>query len=130
MSNTSGQEVFESFESSFRDKEIIPPELEKLWLRKAVARFSVELSPLDYDAGENMFGSVLDGYVIDTLAAMMKQYYVEREVDKVNKRVSIVTKDISVDGNGNGKTAAKNELDYVSSQTESMINNMLPTAYN
>lgn len=127
--NTTAQEVFDSFEGMFADKHIIPDELELLWLKKAVARFSVELDPLTFDSENLEFSNKLNQYVIDTLAAFMKQMYQEREVSKVNKRVSIVTKDISVDGNGNAKTAAKSELDYCDTQSKEMIFDQMPTAY-
>jgi hypothetical protein len=127
--NTTAQEVFDSFEGMFADKHVIPEELELLWLKKAVARFSVELDPLTFDSENLEFSNELNQYVIDTLAAFMKQMYQEREVSKVNKRVSIVTKDISVDGNGNAKTAAKSELDYCDTQSKEMIFDQMPTAY-
>ena len=127
---TTAKEVIDSFESSFRDKAIIPEELELLWLRKAISRYSVEVDPLSYDSESQEFiGEPLDGYAIDTIANFMKELYMEREVSKVNKRVSIVTKELSVDGNGNSKSATKNELDYVASKSELMISNQLPTAY-
>lgn len=129
MKNTSAYEVFESFESSFQDKHIIPKELELEWLLKAVARYSIELDELKFDRPTATFDTVLDRYVIDTLAAFMKQYYQEREVSKVNKRVSIVGKDISIDGNNGSKNAAKNELEYDSSKSSQMIYNQKPTAY-
>ena len=127
--NTTAQEVFDSFEGMFADKHIISDELELLWLKKAVARFSVELDPLTFDSENLEFSNKLNQYVIDTLAAFMKQMYQEREVSKVNKRVSIVTKDISVDGNGNAKTAAKSELNYCDTQSKEMIFDQMPTAY-
>lgn len=127
--NTTAQEVFDSFDGMFADKHVIPEELELLWLKKAVARFSVELDPLTFDSENLEFSNELNQYVIDTLAAFMKQMYQEREVSKVNKRVSIVTKDISVDGNGNAKTAAKSELDYCDTQSKEMIFDQMPTAY-
>ena len=52
MNNTKAQEVFDSFESSFRDKTIIPEELELLWLKKAVGRYSVELDEITFDAAK------------------------------------------------------------------------------
>ena len=127
--NTTAQEVFDSFEGMFADKHVIPEELELLWLKKAVARFSVELDPLTFDSENLEFSNELNQYVIDTLAAFMKQMYQEREVSKVNKRVSIVTKDISVDGNGNAKSAAKSELEYCDTQSKEMIFDQMPTAY-
>lgn len=126
---TSAQDVIDSFESSFQDKREIPYELEIMWLKKAVARFSVELDPIEFDADSEEFADDLSQYQIDTIGMFMKQMYMERELSRVNKRVSIVTRDFSIDGTGNAKTAAKNELDYVNSEAERMISNQLPTAY-
>ena len=122
-------DVIDSFESSFQDKREIPIELEMVWLKKAVGRFSVELSEVGFDEEMTTFDRVLTQYEIDTIALFMKKFYMEREVSKVNKRVSIVSKDLSIDGNNGSKTAAKNELDYVCSESEHMISNQMPTAY-
>ena len=122
-------EVIDSFEASFQDKSIIPFELELLWLKKAVAQYSVEIEPISL-ADETAFDCALNQYAIDTLAQMMKVYYMEREVSKVNKRVSIVSKDLSIDGNNGSKTAAKNELDYNVVKATIMAANQKPTAYN
>lgn len=129
MNNTQAREVFDSFEASFQDKSIIPEGLELEWLRKAVARYSVELDPIEFNDTEMCFTKKLDRYVIDTLAAFMKQSYQEREVSKVNKRVSIVGKDISIDGNNGSKTAARSELEYDDAKSAQMIHNQMPTAY-
>lgn len=129
MANTTAQDVYDSFESSFQDKRVIPEELELVWLQKAVGRYSVELDELNFDTTLLEFDSEIDRYTIDTLAAFMKQSYQEREVSKVNKRVSIVGKDISIDGNNGSKTAAKSELEYDSSKSNYMIENQKPTAY-
>ena len=40
------EDIIDSFESSFKDKVIIPRDLEIIWLEKAVGRFGVEISPL------------------------------------------------------------------------------------
>lgn len=126
---TTAGEVIDSFEASFQDKSIIPLELELLWLKKAVAQYSVEIEPISL-VDKETFDGVIDQYVIDTLAQMMKVYYMEREVSKVNKRVSIVSKDLSIDGNNGSKTAAKNELDYNVVKATIMTANQKPTAYN
>ena len=126
---TTAQEVYDSFEASFQDKSIIPEALEFEWLRKAVARFSAELDPITFDEELLVFDVKLDRYVIDTLAAFMKQSYQEREVSKVNKRVSIVGKDISIDGNNGSKTSARNELLYDEFKSNIMVDNQKPTAY-
>lgn len=129
MDNTQAQEIFESFEASFQDKGIIPFDLEVEWLLKAVARYSIELDRLNFDRNILSFDKKLDRYVIDTLAAFMKQSYQEREVSKVNKRISIVSKDISIDGNNGSKIAAREELRYDDAKALEMIANQMPTAY-
>ena len=75
MVNTTAQEVFDSFESSFKDKVVIPDALEIVWLKKAVGRYSIELSPINFDSDVLEFDRKLDQYSIDTLAAFMKQSY-------------------------------------------------------
>lgn len=127
--NTMAREVFESFESSFRDKAVIPEDLELLWLKKAVGRYTTELDPIIFNEDEMEFDCKLDQYVIDTLAMFMLQMYDEREWSKVNKQISIVGKDISIDGAGHTKTAAKAKVEYSNSESERMISNQKPTAY-
>ena len=129
MKNTSASEIIEFFESSFADKHVMPLELELVWLKKAIGRYSKELTDLNYDEELQEFDCVLDTYVIDTLGQLMKKFYQERELSKVNKRVSIVGKDLSVDGSGSSKTAAKNELNYVVAEVTDMVENQKPTAY-
>ena len=129
MKNTSASEIIEVFESSFADKHVIPLDLELVWLKKAIGRYSKELTDLTFDEETLEFNCVLDMYVKDTLAQMMKKFYQERELSKVNKRVSIVGREISIDGSGNSKTAAKNELNYVVSEVTDMVENQKPTAY-
>ena len=127
--NTTAQEVFESFESSFRDKVVIPEALELLWLKKAIGRYSIELDTLNFDSEELEFDCKLEQYVIDTLAAFMLQMYDEREWSKVNKQVSIVGKDLSIDGAGHTKTAARAKAEYSNSESSRMVANQKPTAY-
>lgn len=124
-------DVIESFESSFQDKSIVPYELELLWLKKAIAQYSTEIADIALcDKCDSEFTEKLNQYTVDTLAQMMKVYYMEREVSKVNKRVSIVSKDISIDGNNGSKTAARNELDYNDVKMQIMTANQKTPAYN
>ena len=127
--STTAQEVIDFFESSFRDKVVLPFELEMLWLKKAIGRYSLELEPLEYDDEIGEFEYILDTYVIDTLASFMRQYYQEREVSKVNKQMSIVTKDLSIDGQGHNKTAARNELEYYEQLNNQLVFHQKPSAY-
>lgn len=127
--NTTAQEVFDSFESSFQDKVVIPEALELLWLKKAVGRYTVELDPIVFNEEIMEFDSKLDQYAVDTLAMFMLQMYDEREWSKVNKQISIVGKDISIDGAGHTKTAARAKAEYSNSESSKMVANQKPTAY-
>lgn len=129
IEKTSATTIIESFESSFVDKHIIPRELELVWLEKAIGRYSVELEPLNYDSILEEFDKKLDRYVIDTLAQFMHQYYQERQVSLANKRVSIVTKGLSVDGSNGAKTAEKAHLEYIERIASDMVENQKETAF-
>ena len=129
MSNTTANEVIQSFESSFVDKRVLPESLEMEWLKKAVGRYSVELDPINFDPEIREFDSELDRYVIDTLAAFMMQLYQERQVSLANKRVSIVGKDLSIDGSNGTKTSERTHLEYIREKASDMVENQKPTAY-
>ena len=129
MAITTAQDVIDFFESSFGDKHILPDSLEEVWLRKAISRYSMELDPLNFDTKLMQFDTELDDYIISTLAEFMKQLYMERQYSIVNKRVSIVGKDLSLDGGNAQKVHTKNELDYTKSESSKMVENQKPTAY-
>ena len=129
MANTTAQEVIDFFESSFADKHVLPDSLELVWLRKAISRYSIELDQLNYDEEIMQFDTKLNDYVISTLAEFMKQLYMERQYSLVNKRVSIVGKELSWDASNSSKKYTKDELDYTSNKTVNMVENQKPTAY-
>lgn len=129
MANTLATEVIESFESSFADKQVLPFELEMIWFKKAIGRYSAELDQLIFDDVKEEFDRELDRYTVDTLAEFMKQLYLERQYSLINKRVSIVGKDLSLDGGNGQKNHTKNELDYIYRKASEMVENQKPTAY-
>lgn len=124
------EDVIKSFYSTFQDKVVIPESLAMEWFLKAVGKFSYEINPLNFDKKTLVFDIELDRYVIDTLGSMMKKFYQERELSKVNKRISIVGRDLSIDGSNGSKTAAKSELEIVSNEVDEMLYKQTPTAYN
>ena len=129
MGNTTANEVIQSFESSFADKTVLPVSLEMEWFKKAVGRYSAELSDLNFDVELNQFDTRLDRYTIHTLAEFMKQSYQERQYSKVNKRISITGKDLGIDGSNGSKTATKAELDYITEKANTMVGNQKVTAF-
>lgn len=129
MVKTTAYDVIKFFESSFVDKHVIPESLEMVWLQKAIGRYSIELDRLIFNKDLLEFDTELDSYVIDTLAVFMKEYYQERQVSLANKRVSIVGRDVSIDGNNGAKTAEAAHLNYVNEKSREMIDNQIPSAY-
>ena len=123
-------DVVNSFHSTFQDKVEIPDALERVWFFKAVGKFSHEIDRLNFDEEILEFDVLLDRYVIDTLGVMMHEFYQQRELSKVNKRVSIVGKDLSIDGMNGTKTATKTELDMINGEVKEMIYKQTPSAYN
>lgn len=127
--NTRASEVIDFFESSFADKHTIPDSLEMVWLIRAIGRYSVELDPLNFDEEYLEFDSKLNAYTIDTLATFMKESYQERQTSLANKRVSIVGRDISIDGSNGAKTAESAHLKYVAEKGREMVENQKPSAF-
>ena len=111
--NTTYTEVINSFHSTFQDKVIIPEGLEKVWFLKAVGKYSFEIDSINFDEELNEFDSKLKRYTIDTLGLMMKKFYQERELSKVNKRISIVGKDLSVGASDNSKKYTEDEYNLM-----------------
>lgn len=122
-------DVVNSFHSTFQDKVEIPDALEREWFFKAVGKFSHEIDRLTFNEDTYEFNVLLDRYVIDTLGLMMKEFYQQRELSKVNKRISIVGKDISMN-TGSSAKYVESELQEVSSEVLSRIYKQTPTAYN
>lgn len=96
----------------------------------ALAEFAAEVDTLDYSKSSGRFGCTVDSYVISILAELMKKQYMEREVSKINKRISIVGKDLSIDGSNGSKKYASEELAYINDKVTNMIDNLKATAQN
>ena len=123
-------DVIESFHATFMDKVAIPDSLEDMWLQKALAQYKVEIAPLSYNEETGEFDEDVEQYIIDTLAVMMKVAYLERCYNKYNKIVSIVGKDLSINGQGNISKYTEDELSKTKSDLEDRLYNLKPTAYN
>lgn len=123
-------EVIESFESSFMDKKEIPESLEMMWLKKAISQYGIEIEPLEYDEELGVFYSDVSGYVIDTLAVMIKIYYLEREISRTNKIASVIGKDLSINGTNGLQKYTQEELLTVKADLIERLDNLKPSAYN
>lgn len=124
MATTQFSEVIDSFHSIIMDKREIPASLEMMWLKKANAEFKVKIHDLEYDEEIGEYPKALDQYVVDTLALLMKSYYVSREISKNNKIASIVAKDISINGNNGLQKYSKEEYDTLMTEISERISNL------
>lgn len=121
---TQFSEVIDSFHSIIMDKRELPESLELMWLKKAVAELSVETSPIEYNEEVGEFNSDIGQYVIDTLALLMKSYYIAREVSRNNKIASIVGRDLSINGTNGLQKYSKDEYDTIRVEVSEMIANL------
>ena len=123
-------DVIESFESSFMDKKELSDDLVMMWLKKAISQYGVEIEPLEYNEELGEFNSNLNEYVTGTLAVMMKVYYLEREISRVNKIASVVGKDLSINGQNGLQKYTQQELVDVRADLIERLDNLKPPAYN
>lgn len=123
-------DVIESFESSFMDKKELSDDLVMMWLKKAISQYGVEIEPLEYNEELGEFNSDLNEYVTGTLAVMMKVYYLEREISRVNKIASVVGKDLSINGQNGLQKYTQQELVDVRADLIERLDNLKPPAYN
>lgn len=131
MENTTAQEIYDSFESTFSDKQEIPELLELQWLKMAISKYNTEIAideTLIFDSTLLIFKNQLDQYIIDTLGRIMRTLYSERYASKVNKVASIVGKDLSVNSGMSLSKYAENELKYHNDKMNEMIENQKPVA--
>lgn len=126
---TKGSEVVEFFESSFADKHVIPDSLVEMWLKRAIARYSLDIEPLVYDEEIEKFSKKLNPSVIETLSLYMKKFYQERQLSLANKRISIVGKDLSVNSGMSSSKFIESELEKINTDLRRMIYNQTPSAY-
>ena len=122
--DTQFSEVIDSFHSIIMDKREIPDSLELMWLKKAIAELSAKTSPIEYSEEHSEFNSDIGQYVVDTLALLIKSYYVSREVSRNNKIASIVGKDLSVNGTNGLQKYSKEEYDTIRIEVSEMIANL------
>lgn len=103
--------------------------MEKEWFLKSVGKYSYEIDKLFFNEVLMVFDRELERYVIDTLGLMMKKFYQERELSKINKRISIVGKDLSINSGMSSSKYAENELSQVSTEVGEMMYKQIPSAY-
>lgn len=129
MTNTTYQEILDSFESTFQNKSVLAEGLVYQWFLDSLGEFELEIKALNFDEALKEFDVKLPRWIVTSLGLMMKIKYCTREVSRVNKLNNIIGKDISFNGNGDTKKYTKDELDSEISKLTRLLDNQKPTAY-
>lgn len=119
--------VIEAFHGTFRERVALPAGLEDLWFELSLGRLELEIGEIPFDG--NDFGENVPRSIINTLAFMMKELYCEREVSRINKINNIITKDITLNGNGDSKKYISEELKFARERVSEYINKLKTSWY-
>lgn len=137
---TQYKEVVSTFESIIKCKYVLSESLVEQWFKNALGQYELDIENLGYDLETQEFvkpsqnsdafesnGCLKRGVVL-TLAEIMKSYYMEQEVSRVNKLNNIIGKDISLNGTGDTKRFTKEEAEAVNEKIAYMSVKQKPAA--
>lgn len=122
---TQYENIVSAFESIIKNKYPIDDGLVYQWFENALAEYELNIDPLGYDIETQTFivpdtatdafeeNGNLKRHVILHLAEIMKSYYMQQEVRRVNQLNNIIGKDISLNGTGDTKKYTKAESDLL-----------------
>lgn len=139
---TSYTEVVSAFESIIKSKYQIADGLIYQWFLNALGEYELNIEPLYYNKETQLFempenvktdsfngNGELYGHIILTLAEMMKSFYMQQEVRRVNQLNNIIGKDISLNGTGDTKKFTKQESDTLDSKIADLFTKQKTPAY-
>ena len=127
--NTNIQDIITVFESRYVETSGLPEGLVNCWAEMAVGVYEREVNDLKYDSCSKTFKTAIPFGTIDTLAYIMKMFYLEREFDRVNKKINIIGKDLSLNDTGTAKKMTLAELEYVKNQVHLLLDQSKTSAY-
>ena len=119
---TQYNEVVSAFESIIKCKYKLSDSLVEQSFKNSLGQYELDLENLGYDSIAQEFirpsqdsdsfepDGRLKYSVVITLAEIMKSYYMEQEVRRVNQLNNIIGKDISLNGTGDTKNIPRQKL--------------------
>lgn len=110
MSNTTKQDVFNSFHSHPLTKYELPEGLEEQWLIDSVAEYSLAISPIYYDKEIGEFDCELEVAVVATLGQMMYCRYLVRTLDRISQTNGFHGHDLQMVGSDESKRTITKSL--------------------
>lgn len=121
---TQYENIVSSFESIIKNKYPINDGLIYQWFENALAEYELNIEPLGFDNETQAFyapdntdafedNGNLKRHIILHLAEIMKSYYMQQELRRVNQLNNIIGKDVSLNGTGDTKKYTKAESDLL-----------------
>ena len=138
---TSYTDVISAFESIIKCKYMLADGLVRQWFLNALGEYELNIESLGFDKENDVFASPspssdafdktgdLKNHVILSLAEIMKSYYMQQEVRRVNQLNNIIGKDISLNGTGDTKKYTKAEADAIDSKIADLYTKQKSPAY-
>lgn len=138
---TSYTDVVSAFESIIKCKYVLADGLVRQWFLNALGEYELNIESLGFDKENDVFTSPspssdafdktgdLKNHVILSLAEIMKSYYMQQEVRRVNQLNNIIGKDISLNGTGDTKKYTKAEADAIDSKIADLYTKQKSPAY-
>lgn len=138
---TSYTDVISAFESIIKCKYVLADGLVRQWFLNALGEYELNIESLGFDKESDVFTSPssssdafdktgdLKNHVVLSLAEIMKSYYMQQEVRRVNQLNNIIGKDISLNGTGDTKKYTKAEADAIDSKIADLYTKQKSPAY-
>lgn len=138
---TSYTDVISAFESIIKCKYVLADGLVRQWFLNALGEYELNIESLGFDKENDVFTSPspssdafnktgdLKNHVVLSLAEIMKSYYMQQEVRRVNQLNNIIGKDISLNGTGDTKKYTKAEADAIDSKIADLYTKQKSPAY-
>lgn len=126
---TSLEQIINVFETKYVDISPLPNGLVQLWAELAIADYEREVESLDYNSELKCFRKEVPLKIIGIIADIVRVYYLERELDRQNKKINIIGKDLSLNDTGNAKKMTLEELKYARAKVELRLDQAKQPAY-
>lgn len=138
---TSYTDVISAFESIIKCKYVLADGLVRQWFLNALGEYELNIESLGFDKENDVFTlpspssdafdktGDLKNHVVLSLAEIMKSYYMQQEVRRVNQLNNIIGKDISLNGTGDTKKYTKAEADAIDSKIADLYTKQKSPAY-
>lgn len=137
---TTYTDVVSAFESIIKSKYVLADGLVRQWFLNALGEYELNIESLGFDRENSVFVPIspsdafdkdgnLKNHVVLSLAEIMKSYYMQQEVRRVNQLNNIIGKDISLNGTGDTKKYTKEEADTLDSKIADLFTKQKSPAY-